>query len=210
MTHERSADERILEGIVTTVNNDGSPHVSPMGPIVDEAISRLRLRPYQTSTTFGNLRRLGEGVFHVTDDVGLLARSAVNRLDPFPKCEPATCVRGFILPEACRWYAFRVETLDDRYDRANIMAKVVGHRRLRDFFGFNRAKHAVVEAAILATRLRWLPRETVLSELADLAVLVEKTAAEQERRAFAFLAEFVHEHLESARPAKIVEQPTGS
>lgn len=210
MTHPRSAHERVLEGIVTTINEDGSPHLSPMGPIVDDVISRIRLRPYQTSTTFQNLRRLGEGVFHVTDDVELLARSAVYRLDPLPKCVPACCVRGFILPEACRWYAFRVASIDDRHDRADIMARVVSHRRLRDFFGFNRAKHAVVEAAILATRLRWLPPDNVLKQLAELAVPVEKTAAEQERRAFAFLMEFVREHADRLSSSEAAEPRTGS
>lgn len=210
MVYQRSAAERILEGLVSTVNGDGSPHIAPMGPIVDETISRLHLRPYQTSTTFRNLRRLGQGVFHVTDDVELLARSAVNRLEPPPKCEPASCVRGFILPEACRWYAFQVKSLDDRAERADIVAEVVGSQRLRDFFGFNRAKHAVVEAAILATRLRWLPADSILKELESLAVPVEKTGAEQERRAFAFLEEFIRQHVGSATSAKAVEQPAGS
>ena len=37
-----------------------------------------------------------------------------------------------------------------------IVADVVDSGRLRDFFGFNRAKHAVIEAAILATRIDFL------------------------------------------------------
>ena len=68
----------ILEGIVTTLNSDGTVNVAPMGPEVDESLTRLVLKPYQTSTTYGNLQRAGQGVFHVTDDVELLARAAIG------------------------------------------------------------------------------------------------------------------------------------
>ena len=78
----------------------------------------------------------------------------------------------------------------------------VGRRRtslhdgkLRDFIGFNRAKHAVVEAAILATRTAFLPAQQIRDEFARLAILVEKTAGEQESRAFALLADYVEEQL---------------
>ncbi len=181
----------ILEGIVTTINEDDTTNIAPMGPEVDRSITRLCLRPYQDSTTLGNLRRSGEGVFHVTDDVELLARAAVGNVDPLPSLIQATAVRGRILAEACRWYAFRVRNLEECSPRAVADCQIVDSGRLRDFFGFNRAKHAVVEAAILATRLRWIPREEILAQMEQLAVLVEKTAGDQERRAFEFLLAYV-------------------
>ena len=63
----------ILEGVVTTINADGSVNISPMGPKVDDAMRQFVLRPYQTSTTYQNLKRTGEGIFHITDDVELIA-----------------------------------------------------------------------------------------------------------------------------------------
>src|SRR5207244_5580830 len=45
------------------------------------------------------------------------------------------------------YYEFRVLSIDEREQRVRIEAEVVHTGRLRDFFGFNRAKHAVVEAA---------------------------------------------------------------
>ena len=68
----------ILEGIVTTLGPEGLLNVAPMGPQVDDAMRRFVLRPYRTSTTYRNLKARGEGVLHVTDDVLLLARSAVG------------------------------------------------------------------------------------------------------------------------------------
>lgn len=181
----------ILEGIVTTENADGSANVSPMGPIVDEAMREIVLRPFQTSTTYANLKRRGEGVLHVTDDVLLLAQAAVGAPDPPPAMRRAEAVAGWILNDACRWYAFRVVELDDREDRTRIVARVVDQGRQRDFFGFNRAKHAVLEAAILATRLHLLPAEEIAREFARLGVIVEKTGGEQERRAIEFLRRYV-------------------
>lgn len=186
-----NADELIAEGIVTTVNLDGSANISPMGPRVNREFTRLLLRPYQTSTTYQNLKRTGEGVFHVTDDVLLIAKAAVGRLTPQPSLLPATDVQGFLLADACRWFAFRVSHLEDSEERTSIECKVVGSGELRPFFGFNRAKHAVLEAAILATRVGILPAEKIHAELQRLAIPVEKTAGEQEREAFEFLREHI-------------------
>ena len=188
-------DATLLEGIVTTLNSDGSPHVAPMGPIVDADFNRLLLRPFRTSTTYKNLQHCGEGVLHVTDDVELLARAAVGKLQPLPPMTRAEAVEGMILTGACRWYALRVESLDDREERTKILARVVDRGTLRDFFGFNRAKHAVVEAAILATRIHLLDPHHIRRELERLSVLVEKTGGRQEHRAFAFLQQHVSEEL---------------
>ena len=181
----------ILEGIVTTLNADDSPNISPMGPLVDPAITHFTLRPFQTSTTYKNLLRTGEGVLHVTDDVELLARAAIGRLEPLPPLVPATAVRGVILADACRWFAFRVTHLDNANERTTIECDVIDQGRIRDFFGFNRAKHAVIEAAILATRINILPADQIRDEMRRLAIPVEKTAGEQEKRTFALLREYV-------------------
>jgi hypothetical protein len=185
----------ILEGIVTTLNADGTVHVSPMGPRVDESISHLVLKPYRTSTTYGNLKRSGQGVFHVTDDVELIAHAAVGVPEPMPAMEPARAVEGSVLSGACRWYALVVRTLDDREERTEIVCDVVDSGRLRDFFGFNRGKHAVLEAAILATRTEFLPADEIRSQFDRLRALVEKTGGPAEHRAFQFLNDFVRAKL---------------
>ncbi len=177
----------ILEGIVTTENEDGSVNVSPMGPVVDLSMRTLLLRPYNTSNTYKNLKRIARGVFLVTDDVEMLAGAAVGELNPVPAFDKHEATGGWILRDACRWYAFEVQTLDDESERTTIQCDVTDGGRLRDFFGFNRAKHAVLEAAILATRTKFLPADDILSDMQRLALIVEKTAGDQELRAFQFL-----------------------
>jgi uncharacterized protein len=212
MSHDESAscprlpDGKLLEGIVTTLGTDGSPHIAPMGPIVNANFSRLLLRPYCTSTTFQNLKRTGEGVLHVTDDVELFARAAVGELNELPRVVDAKSVRGVILADACRWYAFRVVSIDDRQERTEIAAKVVDQGTLRDFFGFNRAKHAVIEAAILATRIDLLDATHILDEFERLSAPVAKTGGHQERSAFDFLLRYVRDRLAPKEQAGIANR----
>ena len=68
----------------------------------------------------------------------------------------------------------------------------VVHRGMRrEFLGFNRARHAVLEAAILATRTHLLPADQIRAEFARLQVIVDKTAGPREREAMALLSEYV-------------------
>jgi hypothetical protein len=185
----------ILEGIVTTVSPSGEVNIAPMGPRVDADMHRFLLRPYPTSQTCRNLKARGEGVLHVTDDVLLLARAALGPVAPPPTLMPATKVRGLVLSGACRFYEFRVRSIDESEERVRIEAEVVHCGRLRDFVGFNRAKHAVVEAAILATRTDFLPLDEVEADYRKLATIVDKTGGEQEREAF----DLLRRHVERVR-----------
>ena len=190
----------ILEGMVTTRNQDGTLNIAPMGPRVDRQITRLTLRPFQTARTFQNLLRHPEGVFHVVDDVELLAHCAVGGPLTPPATQPALCVDGEVLQAACRWFEFRVVSRDIQAERATLDCEVVEQGRLRDFFGFNRAKHAVIEASILATRVHLIEPDVIRAQLQQYATIVEKTAGDQEQRAFAFLTEWIHNKLASTLP----------
>jgi hypothetical protein len=181
----------ILEGIVTSVAPSGAVNIAPMGPRVQPNLHRFLLRPFPTAQTCQNLKHHGEGVLHVTDDVLLLARAALGPVEPPPALLSTTRVCGFVLAGACRFYEFRVLSIDESEPRVRIEAEVVHSGRLRDFFGFNRAKHAVVEAAILATRTDFLPLDEIEAEYRKLAVIVDKTGGEQEREAFALLGRHV-------------------
>ena len=192
-------DGRILEGVATTLNQDGSVNISPMGPIVDPELSTLVFRPFQTSTTFLNMQRSRQGVFHITDDVNLIAQAAVGTPAPLPRLVEAEQIDGRAIADACRCYEFRVESIDDREDRATVLARVEQVRRNRDFIGFNRAQHAVLEAAILATRIHLLPAEEVERELSRLQVMVTKTASRVELQAMKLLCDYIADETVAGR-----------
>jgi uncharacterized protein len=177
----------ILEGLVTTTNADGTPHLAPMGPRMGEYGDSFLLKPFPTSTTYANLKRHPEGVLHVTDDVLLMARAAVGKVVALPDHRDAETVRGFILEDACRHFEFQAVSFDELEARVRIECRIVKSGTGREFFGFNRAKHAVLEAAILATRFHLLPADEIDAEYHKLRIIVDKTAGPQERKAMAFL-----------------------
>jgi hypothetical protein len=186
----------IVEGLVTTLSPEGALNVAPMGPKIpaDLSMGTFVLRPYRTSTTYRNLKAGGAGVFHVTDEVGLLARTAIGAaVEPPPDTLPAKAVEGRILADACRYYEFRPIVIDDADERTTILVETVAEGRLRDFLGFNRARHAVVEAAILATRTAFLPVAEILDEFRKLSIIVDKTGGAAEREAFDLLLAHVRE-----------------
>jgi hypothetical protein len=186
----------ILEGVVTTVSPEGRLNVAPMGPKIGPDPRRFVLRPYQTSTTYRNLKARGEGVLHVTDDVLLIARAAVGLLPTIPT-RPASSVEGRILETTGRYHEFRVVRLDDADERTTIEIESVAEGTLSPLFGINRAKHAVIEAAILATRLEFLPIDQILDDLARLVPLVAKTGGADERLGFGVVLDRILEFARS-------------
>lgn len=183
----------IIEGIVTTLGPGDLLNVAPMGPIVDDSMSQLVLRPFQTSTTYQNLKARPYGVFHIVDDVLLIAQAALDRLERLPPTISADRIAGRVLADCCRWYEFEVVQFNDSTERTELTAKVVHVGRLRDMSGFNRAKHAVLEATILATRLNLIPESELRQQLAALESPVKKTAGPQEIQAFALVVDSVED-----------------
>lgn len=181
----------ILEGIVTTLNREGELNIAPMGPVVDSEMTQLILRPFQTSRTFSNLQETRCGVFHVVDDVLLLAKAAIGLLKEIPETFPAEHISGAVLQSSCRWYEFQIESIDDSDQRSVMQAKVIHCGRIRDYFGLNRAKHAVLEAAILATRTHLIEHNELETQYRALAEIVKKTAGPEEQKAFELLEEFI-------------------
>lgn len=184
----------ILEGIVTTRNEDDSINVSPMGPLVDRELTSFCFRPFQTSRTYQNLLRERAGIFHIVDDVLLLARAAINEFDRVPEFLSPEVVSGAVLEDACRWFEFQVVSIDDSEPRTAIETRIVHTGELRPCWGFNRAKHAVLELAVLSTRLFLMSRQEAESELERLAVIIEKTAGDQEQTAFDLLHRYITDY----------------
>ena len=177
----------ILETIVTTMDGEGIINFAPMGVEWDE--EHIVLKPFLETTTFRNLRDSKAAVVNLTDDAMLFAQGAISRAQ-FPFV-PAAKVRGAVLEAACSWRELEVLTIDDTPPRSRINARVVHRGFRREFIGFNRARNAVLEAAILATRTHLLPKEQIREEFARLQVVVDKTAGPRECEAMELLTQYV-------------------
>ena len=126
---------------------------------------------------------------NLIDDVRVFARSAIA--NPQYPTVPAVKVRGVVLADCCSWRELELRAIDSTPPRSRIETAVVHRGTRREFIGFNRARHAVLEAAIYVTRLHLLSRAFVDSELARLQIIVDKTAGPAEFEAMAVLTEHV-------------------
>jgi uncharacterized protein len=184
LAQERAArDTPIVETVVTTINPDGSVNCAAMG--VEWGEQRIVIKPYRGTRTLRNLRATEAAVVNLTDDILLFSQAALG--DPHPPTRPAAAVEGVVLDDACSWREVRVEAIDDGEARARVSTVVVGSGTGREFLGLNRARHAVLEASILASRARWLQAGDIRAELRRLQVLVDKTAGPREREAMAYV-----------------------
>jgi hypothetical protein len=170
----------IVETVTTTINPDGTVNCAAMG--VEWGDEAIVIKPYRSTRTLRNLQRSGAAVVHLTDDILLFAEAALD--DPRPPTRPAAAVDGAVLVDACSWREVAVDAIDATGPRARVSTRVVGRGTGREFVGFNRACHAVLEASILASRVRRVPADEVRTELRRLAVLVDKTAGMRERAAW--------------------------
>ena len=181
----------IIETIFSTLDIAGQPNFAPMGILWGE--EEITVRPFRDTHTYANLTATGFGIANVTDDVLAFVRSALDNavLPHFP----AARVPGVVFQEACYWRELQVVAVAGgaQAERAEVRCQVVSKGWLRDFPGFNRAKGAVIEATILATRLHLHDHATVLEELSRYEEVVRKTGDDAERLAFARVCEFVRE-----------------
>ena len=184
----------IRETIVSTQNADGSTHLSPLGVHVD-ADSSLTLLPFRPSRTLDNLSRSGEAVVNYTDDVRVFAGCLTQHGDwPLSACEHVAAKR---LSDALAHVEVRVTLADDNETRPVFACDVIHEATHRPFLGFNRAQAAVIELAILVSRLHMLPMEKIVSEMEFLRTACEKTAGERERVAWGWLSDKIIAHQEA-------------
>ena len=183
----------IVETIVTTTGADGAVNFAPMG--VEWGEDSLILKPFLETVTFRNLRATGAAVVNLVDDVLLFARAAIS--SPQYPAVPAEVVAGVVLADACSWREVVVRTVDDTPPRSRIVADVVHRGLRREFVGFVRARHAVLEAAIYATRVHLLPADFIASELTRLQEIVNKTAGPREHEAMDLLTAHVRALLDA-------------
>ena len=80
-----------------------------------------------------------------------------------------------------------IVSFDDNAPRACFKGTIVCEQTHSPFRGFNRAQSAVIDAAILVSRLNMLPVEKVQQEVAYLTIAIEKTAGPKELEAWTWL-----------------------
>lgn len=173
----------IFEGVITTRNADGAAHITPMG--FQRMDDEVTVAPFVPSTTLQNLQREGRAVINLTDDVRVVAGCLTGRRD-WPLV-PATVISGWRLRDSLAHLELEVVSCDDDAERPRFRCRVLHEANHAPFTGFNRAQAAVLEAAILYSRLDWLAPDKLASEMRYLDIAVRKTAGARERLAWEWL-----------------------
>src|SRR5262245_35117330 len=143
------------------------------------------LKPFLDTATYRNVTATRSAVVNLTDDVRVFAQAAIS--NPLYATVPASVVKGVVLADCCSWRELEVQAIDSTPPRSRIETSVVHRGFRREFIGFNRACHAVLEAAIYSTRLHLLDASFGRSEMDGLQVIVDKTAGDREREAMTLL-----------------------
>lgn len=186
----------IRETIVTTLSEEGRVHISPLGLIAEG--DGWIIAPFRPSTTLDNLRATPYAVANFTDDVLIFASCLVGRKE-WPT-RPSTHIPGAVLEGTLSHAELQVDHVQEDEQRPRFHCWVVHEASHAPFKGFNRAQAAVIEAAILASRLHMLPREKIERELGYLQIAVEKTAGPREHEAWRLLVEKIEDHYKHAPP----------
>jgi uncharacterized protein len=189
----------IFECIVTTINSDRSIQISPMGPEVNDLWTEFELRPFEPSKTLENLDRNRSGVIHIFDRALIFAEAVVNRPISSSDYRDAEKVDGMILNDSCRAFEFEVTSLHRAGNRASVQCRVVAEHNHRPYDGMNRARNAIVEASILASRIMFIPAETITDQFQMLKPIVQRTGSIEEVNAFQLLCDHVNEKLWDGR-----------
>ena len=185
----------IHETVVTTDTPEGKPHIAPKG--VREADGVFLLMPFLPSATFDNIVSSGCAVVNFTTDARVFAGCVTGRRTwPTLPAGRVPCVR---LADTLAHAELRLVSINGDTQRPTLVMQCLALCANAPFTGFNRAQAAVIEGAVLVSRLAMLPREKVESEIAYLSIAIEKTAGPREQQAWQWLMEAVKVFY--ARPA---------
>jgi uncharacterized protein len=185
----------IWEAVVTSVSTAGQVHIAPMG--FREVDGRVVLAPFRPSTTLDNLLATRCAAVNLSDDVRVFAGCLTGRRAwPTLPCEQTRCLR---LDGALAHRELQLAQVEQDDQRPRLHFDVVLERVHAPFRGFNRAQAAVVEAAILVSRLHMLPAEKIDREMGYLAIAIEKTAGPAEREAWSWLVERIEQFRSGGR-----------
>lgn len=186
----------IHECVITTLSADGLPHVAPMGVRYDN--HRVLLMPFRPSKTLDNILATGHAVLNLLTDARVFAGCVTGRRE-WPLA-PAEHIPGRRLRGALRHVELRLAEHREDPQRPLLVLRQLHAATHSHFAGLNRAQAAVVEGAVLVSRLRMLPPEKIDAELAYLQIAIDRTAGPQEQEAWGWLLEAVAHHRSRASP----------
>lgn len=180
----------IFETIVITTDVAGKPHVTPFG--IRYQGEHVIIAPFRPSATLDNVLVTKCAVINFTDDVRVFAGALTGHQTW--KLNPAQSISGYVLDEALAHKELQLIEVEEDGVRPTLIFKTVHQVNHKAFQGYNRAQSAVIELAVLASRLHMLPMEKITAEMQYLQIAIDKTSGERELEAWGWLVEKIENY----------------
>ena len=175
----------IYEVIISTMNEDGSSHIAPMG--VSQKADFVVLKPFKPSKTLDNILTRKIAIMNIVTDVRVFAGAVTGRSNFNLVALPDG--KGFFLKDALSYMTLSLAEIHDDEIRSTLYMNKVNVIHLSSFKGFNRAQAAIIEASVLMSRLDLLSQDKIKQEIKYLEIAITKTAGKKEIQAWEWLME---------------------
>ena len=180
----------IFETIIISTDEKGAAHVTPFG--VKHEGELIVISPFKPSKTLNNIMVGKTATMNLTDDVRVFA-GALTKQQSW-RLRPANKIKGFRLVDCLTHVELTLVDVREHDERPQLVMQKVETQHHKGFNGFNRAQAAVIELAVLTSRLHMLPPEKIQSELEYLQIAIDKTAGKREREAWGWLTDKINHY----------------
>ncbi len=178
----------ILETIIISTNEKNEPHVTPFG--IQYVNENIIISPYKPSKTLNNILETKAATMNLTDDVRVFA-GALTQRQSWQLCKLENR-NGYRLESCLNHVELKLIDFQEDDVRPKLVMQQINKQHHDDFKGFNRAQAAVIELAVLTSRLHMLTPEKIRSEQTYLQIAIDKTAGQRELEAWGWLTDKIN------------------
>ena len=180
----------IHEVIVTTLDKNNGIHIAPMGirwTNNDLESKEIIISPFRPSTTLDNLVESKKAVVNLIDDVRVFAGIVTKKRKDWDIDK--SNVHYPFLKDTNTYIPVHVKKITEDDVRPKVICDQIDIISLKPFLGFNRAQSAVIEGAVLTSRLGMIDDEKIKEEIKYLEIAINKTSGTREQEAWNWIIE---------------------
>lgn len=181
----------IIETIISTINDKGEVNFAPFGIKRNEKF--IYISPYIPSKTLNNLIFTKSAVINYINECSYFVDCVIGE-KTFEKSKSYE-IDGYYLKNSLAHDEVKVLSVKEDKIRPTFKCEIIGEYLHKRYRGYNRANGAVIEACILATRVKMLNKIKIENELNYLKISVEKTSGMKELKSWQKIKKFIENEL---------------
>ncbi len=179
----------IIETIISTIDTKKKVNFAPFG--IKKNKNFIFISPYIPSKTLENLKENKIATVNYTDKSSYFINCIIKK----KRFKKRKCfkINGYFLKDALAHDEVVVESVKNDKVRPTFKCRIVNQCSHNRFEGFNRADASLIEACILASRVKILEKDFILNSLKNLYIPVEKTGGKLEKHNFDLIKNYILE-----------------